>query len=130
MLKQLTKVLYEECDRSYERFMNRREQQQEDADFYKEVKPHADEIHMKLQKWQEESAKFIDDYHPKHLHMSQIEHARDAMEQFVVQSFYVKTSKKRLIQSIQSTKFTFETYLRILEEVSYDSREENGQTTD
>ncbi len=36
------------------------------------------------------------------MHKQQIEMLVDAMDQFVVQSFYKETSKKRFIQSIQS----------------------------
>lgn len=119
MLKQVTEQLYAECDRSWNRFMTMREENRE-ADFYNEVKPYADDIQEKLNQWKSLSNDFIQQYKPKHVHMIQINNASDAIEQFVVQSFYIKTSKKRFYQSIQSVKYTCETYMRALEEVAHD----------
>ena len=53
--------------------------------------------------------RWIKNKHPKNLYVQQIDHAADAMEQFVVQSFYKETSKKRFIQSIQSVQYTLKT---------------------
>lgn len=119
MLKQLTKELYAECDRSWERFLTMREKELE-PDFFQDVKPYADEIQQKLLEWKSLSEKYVAQYKPKHVHMVQVNNASDAIEQFVVQSFYIKTSKKRFYQSIQSVKYTCETYLRSLEENEYD----------
>lgn len=119
MLKQLTEQLYAECDRSWNRFMTMREENRE-ADFYDEVKPYADQMQVQINQWKELSQIFIQTYKPKHVHMVQINNASDAIEQFVVQSFYIKTSKKRFYQSIQSVKYTCETYLRALEAEGHD----------
>ncbi|GEK34117.1 YppE family protein [Kurthia sibirica] len=115
MLKQITTELYKECDISWERFMMMREKNLE-PDFFQEVKPYADHIQEKLKQWQDLSQQYIIENRPKWIHMVQINNACDAIEQFVVQSFYQKTSKKRFYQSIQSVKYTCETYLRFLNE--------------
>lgn len=114
ILKQLTEELYAECDISWERFLRFRENEYE-PDFFTEVKPYADELQDKLNRWKQLSQEYILKNRPKHIHMVQINNACDAFEQFVVQSFYIKTSKKRFFQSIQSVKYTCETYLRTLE---------------
>lgn len=119
MLKQLTEQLYAECDLSWNRFMTMREENRE-ADFFQEVKPYADNIQQKLIQWKSLSNDFIQTYKPKYVHMVQVNNASDAIEQFVVQSFYIKTSKKRFYQSIQSVKYTCETYIRALEAVEND----------
>lgn len=49
------------------------------------------------------------------MHESQIQNVVDAMNQFVVQSFYKETSKKRFIQSVQSVHYTLSFFLRYLE---------------
>lgn len=114
ILKQLTEELYAECDLSWERFARFREEEYE-PDFFTEVKPYADELQDKLVRWKQLSQEYIFKNRPKHIHMVQINNASDAFEQFVVQSFYIKTSKKRFFQSIQSVKYTCETFLRTLE---------------
>lgn len=119
MLKEVTEQLYAECDRSWTRFMKMREEEKE-ADFFGEVKPYADQIHQQLAQWKELSQDFIQQHKPKHVHMVQINNASDAIEQFVVQSFYIKTSKKRFYQSIQSVKYTCETYLRAIKDTEHD----------
>lgn len=119
MLKELTTELYAECDRSWNRFMQMREENRE-PDFFQEVKPYADYIQQQLIQWKELSNEFIQKNKPKYVHMIQVNNASDAIEQFVVQSFYIKTSKKRFYQSIQSVKYTCETYLRALEGATND----------
>ncbi len=116
MLQQITTQLYEECDNSWTRFMQFREQQYE-PDFFDEVRPYANQIHELLNEWQQLAEQFIVEYHPKYVHMVQINNAAEQIDQFVVQSFYIKTSKKRLYQSIQAAKYTCETLLSAMREV-------------
>ena len=52
-------------------------------------------------------------YQPKYVHIQQIYNVVDAMDQFVVQSFYKETSKKRFIQSVQSVQYTLSTLLTL-----------------
>ncbi len=110
-----TKYLIEECDASISRFYKQREL---DATphFFDEVKPHADHIQTYLTEWQQSALNWIKENRPKYMHETQINNAVDAMNQFVVQSFYKETSKKRFIQSVQSVHYTLSTFLRYLEE--------------
>lgn len=113
-----TKHLIEECDASISRFYRQREL---DATphFFDEVKPHADYIQSLLIEWQKNALSWIQQNRPKYMHEIQINNAVDAMNQFVVQSFYKETSKKRFIQSVQSVHYTLSTFLRYLEESDY-----------
>lgn len=83
---------------------------------FEEVKPHADFYHSVLIDWQQHALNWIEENRPKYMHKSQIQNVVDAMDQFVVQSFYKETSKKRFIQSVQSVHYTLSFFLRYLEE--------------
>ncbi|MBM7699064.1 YppE family protein [Kurthia huakuii] len=117
MLQQLTTQIYEECELSWMRFMQFRDDAYE-PDFFNEVKPYADRIHNMLLDWQQQAEQFIVLARPKYVHAIQIANAVEQIDQFVVQSFYIKTSKKRLYQSIQAAKYTCETLLSALRDVA------------
>ena len=116
-----TKQLIQECENCLTRFQNMRDEDRE-PDFFNEVKPHADLVHAKLRNWQQLASEWITKVRPKNLYVQQIDHAADAMEQFVVQSFYKGTSKKRFIQSIQSTIYTLSLVVRKIEEGEADAQ--------
>ena len=110
-----TNRLLEECQLSQDRFFEMRRLDKE-PDFFLEVKPYADAVHAEIKVWQQHAHNWIQKNQPKNLYAQQIDHAADAMEQFVVQSFYKGTSKKRFIQSIQSTHYTLTIVKTKLEE--------------
>jgi len=110
-----TNVLIIECERCVSRFYQMREQNLI-PHFFDEVKPHADYIDTLLIKWQESANGWIKEQQPKYIHAQQISSVVEAMNQFVVQSFYKETSKKRFTQSVQSTSYTLNTLLRYLKE--------------
>ena len=114
-LQLMTANLVDACEQAIERFYNMRERNAE-PDFFKEVKPYADNMRAQLQIWRKLAYEWIIENQPKYMHKQQIDHAYDAMEQFFVQSFYKATSKKRFIQSVQSTKYTLTTLKRYVEE--------------
>lgn len=114
-LLELTKRLMEECDASRNRFLKMRELGAAPR-FFEEVKPHADDIHQLLMEWKELALQWMEENQPKYFHAQQIHNVVESMEQFVVQSFYKETSKKRFLQSVHSVHFTLSTLLRYLEE--------------
>lgn len=61
---------------------------------------------------------WIKEKNPRYIHKMQIDNVEDAMNQFVVQSFYKETSKKRFLQSVQSVHYTLSFFLRYLMEDS------------
>ncbi|KOY80830.1 YppE family protein [Lysinibacillus macroides] len=122
--KQTTKLI-EECEQCVARFWQMREEDRT-PDFYGEVKPHADEIHMLLTEWQQEANQWIHRHQPKYMHTQQIASVSEAMEQFVVQSFYKETSKKRFLDAIHSTSYTLKNVERLLKEATQDAIEETN----
>lgn len=114
-LQVITANLVDACEHAIERFYDMRERNAE-PDFFNEVKPYADNMRTQLQIWRELAYEWIIVNQPKYMHKQQIDYAYDAMEQFFVQSFYKATSKKRFIQSVQSTKYTLTTLIRYVEE--------------
>lgn len=117
-----TKQLINKCDAAQARFFEARERDIT-YDFFEAVKPYADETRDELVAWRVRIAQFIEQQRPKNLYMQQIDYAIEAMEQFVVQSFYQQTSKKRFLQSIQSVKYTLTVALRKMEEEQEDAVE-------
>ncbi|WP_146551975.1 YppE family protein [Rummeliibacillus sp. SL167] len=121
MLQALTEELLDECKECWQRFLKMRETNTS-PDFFADVKPHANLYHEKLLAWKSEVDIWIDQEKPKYIHKIQIQNAVDAMDQLIVQSFYQKTSKKRLYQSIQSVTYTLENLQRILQKDDSDDQ--------
>lgn len=110
-----TKFLLNECDVSRNRFIQMRELDATPL-FFEEVKPYADQIHQLLNEWKANAIQWIEENKPKYIHIHQIYNVVEMMNEFVVQSFYKETSKKRFIQSVQSVHYILSTFLRLLEE--------------
>jgi len=116
---QQTSKLIDECDRCVSRFWQMREEDRT-PDFFQEVKPHADKIHQLLKEWQQEANKWIQENRPKYMHTQQIASTVESMEQFVVQSFYKETSKKRFLDAIHSVSYTLKIFERLVKEIETD----------
>lgn len=115
-LTNVNKQLIIECDNCIERFHRFREEDRE-PDFFEEVKPYAYYIDELLIEWEQLVRPWIQIKRPKYVHPSQIDSLLESMKQFVVQSFYKATSKKRFLKSVHSSKYTLETILQALKEV-------------
>ncbi|MGB5947468.1 YppE family protein [Paenisporosarcina sp.] len=114
-LLEQTKLVLEESNKCLSRHQEMRDTDST-PDFFSQVKPHADHWHTFLKEWRELSRKWLDDNRPKHMRIQQIDAAIEAFNQYVVQSFYKDTGKKRFAQSIQSTCYTLQTYINALEQ--------------
>ena len=101
------------CKECFERHAQMRELDRE-PDFFIEVKPYADQYHTLLDEWTAEVSEWIKVAKPKYVHPIQIESLNDSMKQFIVQSFYKKTGKKRFVLSINSAEYTLKTILDAL----------------
>ncbi|KOP80549.1 hypothetical protein AMS59_03975 [Lysinibacillus sp. FJAT-14745] len=119
LLIQQTSKLIDECDKCVSRFWQMREENRT-PDFFVEVKPYADVIHQLLKEWQQEANEWIQKNRPKYMHTQQIASAVESMEQFVVQSFYKETSKKRFLDAIHSTSYTLKIFERLVKEIETD----------
>lgn len=120
-LLEKTEQLLSVCDECLTRHTMMRESGHE-PDFFTEVKPYADINHRLLEEWTEEIRVLIRNKKPKYVHLHQIESLNDSMKQFIVQSFYSKTGKKRFVLSINSAIYTFKTVFEALQE-------EGGETS-
>ena len=116
LLIQQTSILIDECEKCVSRFWQMREEDRT-PDFFTEVKPHADVIHQLLKEWQQEANSWIQKNRPKYMHTQQIASVVESMEQFVVQSFYKETSKKRFLDAIHSTSYTLKIFDGLVKEV-------------
>ncbi|MFS0687876.1 YppE family protein [Sporosarcina sp. 179-K 8C2 HS] len=105
-----TERLLSVCEECLERLPAMRELDRE-PDFFTEVKPYADTNHKLLDEWTEEIRTLIREERPKYVHLHQIESLNESMKQFIVQSFYPKTGKKRFVLSINSATYTLRTVL-------------------
>lgn len=115
-LLQLSNQLMKECDECISRFHLYRELDKE-PDFFEDVKPHAYNIDEILIEWEQLVRKWIQVKRPKYVHPSQIDSLLESMKQFIVQSYYKGTSKKRFLSSVHSTKYTLETIVQAIKEV-------------
>lgn len=114
-LEQQTNLLLSVCDESEQRFFTMRETEHT-PDFFEEVKPTADYVHSVLTEWSKEIERWIASERPKYVHMVQIHSLIESMSQFVVQSFYKETGKKRFLLSINAARYTLNMILRSLPE--------------
>ncbi|PIC75405.1 YppE family protein [Sporosarcina sp. P17b] len=105
-----TKLLLTICDECEQRFYRMRETDHE-PDFFGEVKPYADRSHKAIADWADEMKVWIKKEKPLYVHEVQIDSLKDSMTQFVVQSFYKATGKKRFILSIRAARYTLQTVL-------------------
>ena len=112
-LLEKTEILLSVCRECHTRHAHMRELDRE-PDFFIEVKPYADKYHALLDEWTEEAYAFVKTAKPKYIHPVQIDSLNDSMKQFIVQSFYQKTGKKRFVLSINSAEYTLKTFIDAL----------------
>ncbi|MET0785698.1 MAG: DUF1798 family protein [Paenisporosarcina sp.] len=115
-LFQKTNLIYQESQLCLARHLQMREDDST-PDFFETVKPHADHWHLFLIQWREESRLWIEQNRPKYIRIQQIDAAIEAFNQYLVQSFYKETGKKRFAQSIQSTCYTLQAFMDAIEQI-------------
>jgi len=124
-LSEQTTLILKESQNCITRHLEMREADST-PDFFTVVKPHADEWHSFLFNWREQARIWIQENRPKHMRIQQIDAAIEAFNQYVVQSFYKETGKKRFAQSIQSTCYTLQTFIHAIEQEGEKLDEEKG----
>ena len=75
------------------------------GDFFKEVKPFADEVQEISERWRKEATIWIMKTRPRNLNENQIDSAAEQIEMISVQSFFPETSRTRFINYLQSVRF-------------------------
>jgi len=108
-----TETLLAVCGECLARHARMRELDVE-PDFFNEVKPYTDKVHALIDEWRLDISEWMKIAKPMYVHPVQIDSVEDSMKQFVVQSFYQKTGKKRFVLSINSAEYTFKTVLDAL----------------
>lgn len=124
-LKDLTEKLISESEACLARFEQLRVEDRT-PDFFEEVKPHVAKVDIWISEWKQEAECYIRLNRPKYIHQNQIDATEDGMKQYVVQSFFKETSKKRFYQSVHAVLYTLKT---LLTELEREGNDDNIPTT-
>ncbi|MEH7125259.1 YppE family protein [Bacillus sp. JJ1532] len=98
-----------------ERYEKARELQKP-GDFYKEVKPFADEVKLTNDEWKNKAIQWITTNRPKNLFAQQVESTYENIEAISVQAFYPETSKSRFTNLIVSSQYVLDRLLQTVKE--------------
>lgn len=109
-LKQLTSEILDMNGEILRIYKETRERGEE-GDFYKEVKPFADDAKVKIDLWREVALQWMKDERPKNLHPSQIINTAENFEMISIQAFFPKASYKKFISHSQSVHYVLKTVL-------------------
>ncbi|QOR65227.1 YppE family protein [Cytobacillus suaedae] len=107
----LTNHLLEKAEESIQRLVSIKGREDYEPDFFGEVKPYADEVHVTLDQWRELTLTWIQKEKPKYLYKLQIDTAIENIELLIVQSFYKDTREKRAKEMYQSIVYTLKSIL-------------------
>ncbi|MBO0994790.1 YppE family protein [Bacillus sp. SD088] len=113
-LKKLTEQLYTFNNEAYETFLKHRETG-EKGDFFKEVKPFADQVKVCCDQWEPLAVKWSMQEKPKNLHPMQIRNTAENIQMVSIRAFFPESSLKRFNSHIQSIDFILR---RMLEELA------------
>lgn len=100
-LHSLTKELANLNQVCKERFETVKKTQSE-ADFYKEIKPFADEVKEKSEAWGIEMRSWLAVNNPKNIHEQQVNQTIENLQSVSIQSFFPTTSRTRFINYVTS----------------------------
>jgi hypothetical protein len=114
-LKSLTKQMLACCHEAAENFQRRRKTG-EKGDFYKEVKPFADQVKTLCEKWEPLAVEWTIARKPKHLFPQQLKNTAENLQMVSVRSFDPDSSLKRFNSHIQSIEYILKRFLGELEQ--------------
>lgn len=92
------------------RYFQLREEER-DLDFYTNIQPACEQAFIQIEVWFNEMTKWVEQNRPRHIHLPQLKHTKEALEQITVQSYHRKTSRAMFLKSIQSIEYTLKTIL-------------------
>ncbi|MBU8879058.1 YppE family protein [Bacillus sp. FJAT-29790] len=84
------------------------------GDFYREVKPFADEVKEINDKWKTKAVKWVHANTPRNLYAGQIESAHEHMESISVQAFFPQTGRTGFINLAASSKYVLNHVIMLL----------------
>ena len=83
----------------------------EKGDFYREVKPFADEVKETNDKWLKEATNWLEENQPKNMFIKQIHSTYDQIETLSIQAYFPETSQTRFNNYLQSVRFILKNIL-------------------
>jgi hypothetical protein len=83
-------------------------QSKKEADFFKTVKPFADEMDTAADLWEQEALHFLQEYPQKYVHAAQIMQAADNARRVGAHAYFFDTGKAKFIQSADSALYVLE----------------------
>lgn len=92
------------------RYFQLREEER-DLDFYTDIQPACEQSFIAIEAWFQDMTKWVEQNRPRHIHLPQLKHTKEALEQITVQSYHRKTSRAMFLKSIQSIEYTLKTIL-------------------
>ncbi|MBB5323355.1 hypothetical protein HNQ34_000432 [Anoxybacillus tepidamans] len=75
-------------------------------DFFKTVKPFADEVKQTADEWKKEALAWIRSAGPKYVHPQQMEALAENIEKIAIEAFYPAAKRQRMKQFHQSIEYT------------------------
>ncbi|WP_175639685.1 DUF1798 family protein [Metabacillus schmidteae] len=102
-----------ECKQRFESFQKKPEKT--DAYFYEQVKPTFELVKDKADVWEQLASEWIKKKRPKYIHQSQIDSARENLEQVVLQSFYKDINNQRFHNMHHSVEYLLNTIIDQIE---------------
>lgn len=92
------------------RYFQLREEER-DLDFYTDIQPACEQAFIQIEVWFNEMTQWVEQNRPRHIHLPQLKHTKEALDQITVQSYHRKTSRAMFLKSIQSIEYTLKTIL-------------------
>jgi hypothetical protein len=89
---------------------------EEEADFYDQVKPFADDVREQLEEWVPHVLRFLEKDKPDYIHPQQIDQLAENFEMVSVTCFQKDTKKKRFNEQYKSIEYTLSLVLHAMNE--------------
>nr|WP_283163441.1 YppE family protein [Sporolactobacillus mangiferae] len=115
-LYRLTRQLKDLNQAAYRQFTERTQQENDQADFYREIKPFADHMQILIDKWRPLAEKWAAFERPAHLFPVQIKDTYDNLAIVCVTAFQKDTRKRRFYETIKSIDYVLDTMLQATSE--------------
>ncbi|MCY8089578.1 YppE family protein [Bacillus sonorensis] len=100
-----TRELIRLANEAYKRYQKGREEGAE-HDFFKVVKPAADQCEQAVKSWLSDSLAYVKEYHPKYIYEEQLRSVEENLNEIVMQSYFCKIHKKRIKDLTESVLYT------------------------
>ncbi|KZE66201.1 hypothetical protein AWM68_07470 [Fictibacillus phosphorivorans] len=101
-LLKLTNDLIADIDEAFHIYRTETKIREEEADFFKEVKPFADRVHFRVKEWEPLARDWVLSNKPKYLYPMQIKTAAENMGYLGVYVFQKKMKDKRITEMVKS----------------------------